>query len=564
VTVDSAARVPDGSSGSSRRARIATVLAAPVALPVIAVVLFGASGRDDAYITYWPAHTLAAFGQILNYNGARLEQSTSLLDTAVLAGLSKLLPVSLPTLGYVTALVCGVVAVVVAQRLGDRLDPRPPAIVTGALVASSPFFVYWAVGSMEATLVALSLLLLLTAIAGLLSGRRGGWAQAGLAASAFMYVAVRPEGAFIMLSAIGGTAVTLALFRSGRSPSPNLALLNGAAWIVASFVVVTAFRLVYFGEAFPNPVTAKTGGGRRATFDAGITYLRASLLHPWAILVAAVLVVAVARTVKRPSPLIVLLWMVLAATVAEVVVTGGDWMEGGRMLVPAVPVVALIVAFGLADRAYGRYLAAALVVVQLGATVSFARASSTGAPIWSTIAGPVPAASSSVATSVWAERRNRIHVRDVSFLPEVSAVVARLGANGGPVTIASHQAGLVMYYLDLRNYHRITFIDQESLTTDAFRRCSAGLPHSSEGEAMSFDYWFAHLATCRVPMPDVVFDLGTEPASIARYYTSVFQEPVVKIRDNTPVLVGTVVNGAQFLAVRNDLLPLLGDLHLPG
>lgn len=46
-----------------------------VAFAVLALGLFSASGRDDPYISYWPALSLAEQGEILNYNGRSGERS---------------------------------------------------------------------------------------------------------------------------------------------------------------------------------------------------------------------------------------------------------------------------------------------------------------------------------------------------------------------------------------------------------------------------------------------------------------------------------------------------------
>src|SRR5689334_2064756 len=48
-------------------------------------LLYTASGHDDSHITYWAARTLAASGEILNYNGERIEQSSTLLLVLLLA-----------------------------------------------------------------------------------------------------------------------------------------------------------------------------------------------------------------------------------------------------------------------------------------------------------------------------------------------------------------------------------------------------------------------------------------------------------------------------------------------
>src|SRR5665213_2790297 len=79
-------------------------LVCALAFAAFAFLLYGQSGQDDTYITYWPARTLAEHGQIWNYNGVRLEQSSSLSLVVILAILYKLLPLSMPTVGFLSSL----------------------------------------------------------------------------------------------------------------------------------------------------------------------------------------------------------------------------------------------------------------------------------------------------------------------------------------------------------------------------------------------------------------------------------------------------------------------------
>ena len=68
------------------RLRFFMVSLLPTALLLaITILLFPSAGRDDTYITLWPAHTLAEHGEILNYNGERVEQSSTLLMVLLLA-----------------------------------------------------------------------------------------------------------------------------------------------------------------------------------------------------------------------------------------------------------------------------------------------------------------------------------------------------------------------------------------------------------------------------------------------------------------------------------------------
>ena len=59
---------PSSASSSPWRRTIAF---APAALPLLGLVLYGSTGHDDSHLTYWSAHALARFGEIVNYNGER-------------------------------------------------------------------------------------------------------------------------------------------------------------------------------------------------------------------------------------------------------------------------------------------------------------------------------------------------------------------------------------------------------------------------------------------------------------------------------------------------------------
>jgi hypothetical protein len=116
-------------------------------------LLYVSTGYDDSYISFWPAHTLATSGELLNYNGDRVEQSSSLLHTVLLALLTGTTRISLPILGYWFGVAMGALTLVRAPALVRALG-REPSVPLALLVASAPPFVYWAFGSLETTLMA--------------------------------------------------------------------------------------------------------------------------------------------------------------------------------------------------------------------------------------------------------------------------------------------------------------------------------------------------------------------------------------------------------------------------
>ena len=104
------------------RARAPTAAAIAVLL-LLGFALFGSAGHDDSHITYWAALALQRFGQLVNYNGDRVEQSSSLAHVVLLAllGLTTRLP--MPTLGPLTSIAGGAVTVALAGRLAGRIAP---------------------------------------------------------------------------------------------------------------------------------------------------------------------------------------------------------------------------------------------------------------------------------------------------------------------------------------------------------------------------------------------------------------------------------------------------------
>ena len=97
---------------AATRPRVLGIWVPAALVPALGFLLFTSTGRDDAYITYWAAKSLAQTGEITNYDGERVEQSSSLLQTVLLAALYRITSLSLPTLGIVLGVVAGAATVV--------------------------------------------------------------------------------------------------------------------------------------------------------------------------------------------------------------------------------------------------------------------------------------------------------------------------------------------------------------------------------------------------------------------------------------------------------------------
>ncbi|MBV9658050.1 MAG: hypothetical protein JO295_08060, partial [Verrucomicrobia bacterium] len=86
------------------------------------------------------------------------------------------------------------------------------------------------------------------------------------------------------------------------------------------------------------------------------------------------------------------------------------------------------------------------------------------------------------------------------------------------------------------------------------------LPRTAGGLQLDYRYYFAHRAEleaeCRLPRPDIIFDIGEAPEMPD--YTVVYTQGG-RIRTDSRLFPGYQWEASQFVAVRNDLLPALRD-----
>jgi hypothetical protein len=509
-------------AGRTSRRFLAYVLPLSV-LFIVGFLLFPVSGTDDKYITYWSAHALATLGQIVNYNGERVEQCSSLTHVAVLAALARLLPVSMPALGWLVSVSFGVATVPLTQRLARWISPAlvvPAGLITGSAVSLA----YWSFGGMEATLAAfLGAGLLLVGLRVLRDGFKPINA-ASAAAVTLLFVGVRPETVFVAAAVWSGVLMLPWIRRvSGlNAPLPTAHSLARRAAILllmtlTSFAALAAFRYAYFRDIFPQPVRAKVGGPTLSTIYHGLRYLLVdpwprwdSVLWPAALAGMAVSLWRAARaTAPDQSQTVVALF--LCAQIGFVVFSGGDWMEAGRFLVPLVPAAAIMAAWVLAQIRASRVrrsLLATVVAVQLFACVDMARLRSPTGPLWAA----TPSVSKGTVLPVgWFDMKNRTHAHLVPMtaeLLEVLSIVSR--SENHRVTISSGQMGFVPFYVAQAFFGRVRFVDMGGLVTRDVTQlpAAARLRRSPTGVLFWYHQLFALTAGNgkSLDAPDILFD----------------------------------------------------------
>ncbi len=325
---------------------------------ILAVFVFQAVSlnftQDDAYISFrYVKNLIAGHGLVFN-PGQRVEGYTNFLwimIIALFAGLgldpvmvSKVLGVasgclSVVVLYEISKHYFGRAVTALASTAGGRpahpgfagMTPdeiRLLALSPPLLLASNGAFAYWSISGLETSLFVLGVL---TTLYCYLSDMR-----LAVAAAATTSL-VRPEGVLIF-------AILMLYSLIARRESVGRVALSvmGFALLTLPFLV---FRLLYYGDLLPNPFYAKTG--------LSPDYLRSGLGYFWNFLrdyglmgllyLVPILMWRRLRTEGRT--------LLVTACVYSlyVILVGGDVLRGHRFLLPAVPLLYVLIVFSIGD-----------------------------------------------------------------------------------------------------------------------------------------------------------------------------------------------------------------------
>jgi len=458
------------------------------------LLLFPSAGRDDSHITYWSAHALSHFGEMLNYNGDRVEQSSSLLLVVLLAIVHGFSRIDLVVLGRGFSVLCAIATLAAAYRLGERIRPGA-GFATSLLCSSAVYFVYWAFGGLESSLASLTVVVMILTWASYLTAP--GRQALGLATLASGCVAlVRPEMPIVLLCMLLGAAALLLARRwtaTEDAASEDRRMLVGlgvlAGMSAGLCLLVFGFRLIYFDSLFPQPVIAKSAEFSWQRVSNGFHYLISGshpenipavgsyLLASWFITIPVVIGALGALragwrevTGARVNPYALLSVVFLAAYFAFIVLTEGDWMEGGRMISHALPVAVAFVAYLLVTSIESSGVRSVVLMLlflsQAFVVLDFAASRSVGMPFWTGIEQVENYAIEYGAEDyTYFDRTNRDHLRNIPTLYQMDRIIAQLlEGDREQVHIMAHQMGVMPYYLARKYFKRVRFFDVNGLT----------------------------------------------------------------------------------------------------
>jgi hypothetical protein len=525
-------------------------------------LMFGPGGRDDVYKTLWPARTFAESGRIINYNGEALEQSSSLLHVLALGAIHKVAGWNLPDLNFVFILCCGMGCLALGRVLAPRMGISDP-LGWGIAMGGQAVFAYWAMGGLDGALAGLCWLLFACACGGYLEkgGRRQG---IGVFLGACLVVLVRPEGILVGVGAV--LALLLLRIAAGNADKVTVSRLLVVLCMMAAVAgALMAWRLWHSGSWMPQPVMAKAGGMGWERAWGGLRYVgRETLRHPeLGFLWVGLLVAGVAMVKGRHANITLqLAWTIAVSGLAFVVLTGGDWMENGRFLVPFVPLACLILAARLEGlpRMAGKCLMIVWIGVSIAGLVLTARHNGTGYspllmrenPYWGAAAG-----------RPFTERYNRVHLRDVQPFAALKAAVQEVQTREGrPAVVLSQQAGMMAYYLAAECPSQFRFMDLVGLCTKDFTDCpvTSGRGNFNGGLNMDLVYFFDDLAKlqsgCGIEKPDIVYGLDDPKGSLFMHVLGQGYR-LAYLQDGLMPMGGTwfpglEIEAVEFIVVRED------------
>jgi len=292
---------------------------------------------DDAYISFRYAKHLAE-GHGLRYNVGEappVEGYSNFLWVLVLAPLEAI-GWGAPVWSCVISAVCGAVLVWrVASLLSRRFGLRSvPLMLSALFFATLPPVVIWSTSGLATLPQTLAVFLAFECLLGAPDRPRG--LSGGIACAAL--ILIRADG-FVWVLGLIGLAALGAMMRRDRAAAGPLVLCAVIAAVTLGGLI--GFRLAYFGWPLPNTYYAKVGLSGMA-LERGGRYLISTLFvlpHLVPILIAGAVV---AWRDRNDRPICCHAVLLVLGTFAYVVGVGGDFMAMGRLLVPALPFVAVL------------------------------------------------------------------------------------------------------------------------------------------------------------------------------------------------------------------------------
>ncbi|MEZ5538394.1 MAG: hypothetical protein R3E63_00195 [Pseudomonadales bacterium] len=542
-------------------------------------LIYGAAGHDDPHINFWFSHTLLEQGQLVNYNGDRVEQTTSLLIVLLTALFSKILQLDLVTAGYLVDIFSSFACCVVVTKLAQRYC-RGLMLWPALLALSSTSLLLWSFGGMGAVLAAVVLL-----VAAVVWASFANAAQlythhyVSLVAITILLVIVRPEMPVIIVVASASLCVWFLRVRE-----QCLRFLQIFSFSLVVSAVLFCWQKLYFDSWLPLPVLAKQTGAFATKLQSGFIYtLIYSVVNPvvaLSLLLAPILlcfswsrIICTEEIVRAQYTQMLVLLALIGVYAGFVLTAGGDWMHAGRFVVPMIPMAAMLLVMMVSRVVRRAWLAHGLLLCVFFASASFTKdivaKQAHGIPAWVQYR-----LDDSHKNYGLFERYNQEHLRDLAVIDRLKEILPVLNQKlNRPVNLLSGQAGMVFFRLGEQLYGKVHFYDLRGLVEGAFTRCSylERVARNPMGIGWSYAEFLSMLLEikqhCGVDPPDVIYDINNPKESMepifARYgYVLVHREEGFILRNTIKTVPVNMLFAPNVIFVRKELLPLLDSPEL--
>lgn len=551
--------------------------------------LYGSAGHDDSHITFWASYTLSEFGEILNYNGDRVEQSSSLLLTVLIAITSRILFIDVVLAGYLITIASGVLSVFFTAHLCQRINPliTTPSLM---LLISSPAFLLWNFSGMESTLAATCLIGFILTWGDYLNNTPASNTSSpnkkltlSLLATLCL-LSVRPEMSVFIASLVFAVFFWRKISRSQSSTS----ILMFYITITLSIISLLLFRYFYFGQLFPQPVYAKNSGLSTQKLIQSLFYFIISSAHNITAFIAILIsVIYLLRFLIKPSKILsplqpvqfhLLLSLFSVSSYGSFIfLSGGDWMQAARFFVPILPLCCIICCWFLwgnskyiCNRQIYRHIIIIIIIsLNINSNIFSLKKQSSGTPLWANIhISPTHQQRYSIF-----EQYNQEHIRDMDVIDTLdNTIQTLLNHEIYPVKLMSGQAGMVFFYTAKKYFGEVQFYDNHALTEAGLLNCSLvnHVNRSNQGLFFSFDAFFALQPQlqneCSIPEPDILYGINDLTRKLPQRmelfsYQLIHKEKGQMLVNNTALPIKLLAS-PNFIMIKNNLISSLDKRQL--
>lgn len=318
---------------------------------------------DDAWITFRYSANLANTGQLVFNQGEKVEGLSNLLWGLIIAGVSKVLPLSIPVIATSCALLLITGSLILLWRVGVLLDlnPLPALIPPMLLVLTSGFFKASTNGLEIPLFLFLSILVI------------------------FFFLREQYIPCFIFLGllfltrieAIGiGLFFIVLILTLGKKEKRKSAFI-GIGILLGIVLAATLFRISYFGDFIPNSVRDKQIPVNSGLILSGIRYILEYFLNypVFAVVIFAGLLLLIRQILmagikpfyqslctERIRKLLVIVLACILFSFVVILKNGGDWMPNYRLIFQYGILMACLVIVLLKEKSISIVIGIALLI----------------------------------------------------------------------------------------------------------------------------------------------------------------------------------------------------------